>query len=100
MAKIHIPQHDLVEFLLFTLQPDQFDKATIEYSVENYRRQLQLATGVELDKSTWWSGFIACLKEYRLFRLGLYLMIHSVSPFSFTERVLTVSRQLLEQVTD
>ena len=100
LSKIHIPQHDLVEFLMFALQPGSFTRKDVEYWIDFYREQLETASGINLDCDMWRMGFIACVKEYSLFRFGLYIMIHAVSPFGFVERVFKVSSELLAMFAD
>lgn len=89
LATPHLPQYDAVEWLCFTLDADRWDRW--EEYMEYYRQQL-LANGwpggtSENAKEEFYEGVQACLVDFGLHRLGMYLMAHSVSPYPFLPRV-------------
>jgi len=95
LATIHLPQYDLAEFLIFTLQPDAFSKEEVLGIVHQYRTKLETAVDQTLDADQWADGFKYCLWDYTIFRMGLYLMVQSQRDYAFMDRIHKVNRQLL-----
>ncbi len=98
LTTIHVPQSDLAEFLIFMLQPGQFDTETVARWVEFHRQALERSSGVALDASAWREGFRCAVYDQALFRFQTYLMFHAARPFGFLERTYQTMRELLPMV--
>ncbi len=97
LATIHIPQHDLCEFLLFTLPNEDFINKQKHY-VDKYVDNLITYTQKEIDVSKFWKGFEACHQDIALNRLNLYMMAHTFKDYQFMPRVLTNSFTFLQSI--
>ena len=95
LATVHLPQHDLAELLIFTLQPD-FKKEDIEFYIEQHRIELQSLSGVEIDAKQWRRGFTLCLWDLVVCRIPMYIMVHTFRDYKFMPRMLMTFRQLLD----
>ena len=95
LARIHLPQYDAVEFLIFVLQPETFSYSEFLEYIEYYRVALSHAVGEPLSSADWLKGTALCVKDFSLFRLGLYLMAHAQRDYGFMQRITSVSTQLL-----
>lgn len=95
LATLHLPQIDLAEFLLFTLD-GPIDPADIDRYVELHRRTLSEATGQKIAPGSFREGYRHALHDLLLSRIGLYLMGHTVRRYSFMPRVLRTLRTLLQ----
>ncbi|WP_257293687.1 phosphotransferase [Endozoicomonas sp. YOMI1] len=95
LATVQLPQHDLAELLVFTLQPD-FDHRLVEQLIERHRLTLQAASGEVIDAEQWHLGFILSLWDLVINRLPQYLMAHTFRHYPFMERVVCTARNLLD----
>ena len=95
LATLHLPQIDLAEFLLFTLD-GPIDPADIDRYVELHRRTLSEATGKDIAPESFREGYRHALHDLLLSRIGLYLMGHTVRRYSFMPRVLRTLRTPLQ----
>ncbi len=94
LATVQVPQHDLAELLVFTLD----ETATLEqvdHYVEFHRQMLQQATGHDIDQDQWRRGFQLSLRDLLINRVPLYLMAHTFRHYKFMDRVQRSLRQLL-----
>jgi len=85
LATLHLPQHDLAEFLAFVLQPG-VAKRHVNHLVEVHRQALEQAAGVAIDRDEWRRGYRLALKDLAINRFGLYLMAHTFRHYGFMER--------------
>lgn len=95
LATINIPQHDLAELLLFTLQPD-FNPADVESYIEQHRIELEVLTKTKIDAKQWRRGFTLSLWDLVINRFLMYAMAHTYRHYNFMERVQSVLRNLLD----
>ncbi|MGE0172375.1 MAG: phosphotransferase [Oligoflexales bacterium] len=86
LATIHLPQHDLAEFLMFALD-DSASPGLINEYVELHRRCLELHTKKTIDASEWMEGFKLCLKDLYINRVSMYIMAHTFRHYGFMERI-------------
>lgn len=94
LATVQVPQHDLAELLVFTLD----ETATLEqvnHYVEFHRQALQRATGHDIDQDQWRRGYQLSLRDLLINRVPLYLMAHTFRHYKFMDRVQRSLRQLL-----
>ncbi len=96
-AEIHIPQHDLCEFLLFVLPTKNFLEKQEEY-VRIYFENLGIYTRQALDFQIFWKGFCACHQEIALNRLNFYTMRYTFKGYEYLPRVLENNFIFLEQM--
>ncbi|NNG00033.1 MAG: phosphotransferase, partial [Desulfobacteraceae bacterium] len=80
------PQHDLIEFLIFILDPSEQVDAVRHFS-EFYTKHLKTHTGDDFsnngfDRVLWLNAV-----HLALFRFNLYLLGHNILKFTFIERV-------------
>lgn len=87
MATIHVPQHDVAEFLSFTLPSTVTVEERHNY-VNYYREQLEIATGKTLDSGKFLKIFDFACFDLAINRLGLYTMAHTFKDYRFLPRVL------------
>lgn len=99
LATIHLPQHDLVELLGFTLQPD-FDPQLVEELIELHRIELQKHSNQDIDATQWRRGFTLSLWDLVVNRLPMYVMAHTFRHYGFMERVQATFRKLLDNETE
>lgn len=95
LSTIHLPQHDLAELLVFTLQPG-FNNADVEGYIEQHRIELEVLTQQNIDPTQWRRGFTLCLWDLVINRLPMYVMAHTFRHYGFMERVQATFRQLLD----
>ena len=93
LATLGLPQHDLAEFLIFTLQPDASPEEVAHY-VEYHRAQLEACTGSPIDPAQWQAGYRYSLMDLTVNRLALYLMAHTFRHYDFMERIVMTGRRL------
>lgn len=86
LAMFQNPQHDLVEFLLFSLAPDDPLDLFDHYS-RFYFRQLAQRVDPVPSRPEFQRGLALNAIELALVRFNLYLMGHNLLNFSFMERV-------------
>jgi hypothetical protein len=96
LATIHLPQHDIAEFLIFTQNADTpLDQ--IEKYVEVHRAALAEASGIAIDKEQWNRGFLLCLYDLLVNRISLYIMAHTYRHYEFMERVFKALSSVIEK---
>ena len=92
LASVHVPQHDLVEFLAFTVEPGQAHGKFPEHA-EFYRQQLagRVVDGTPVSRSLEPELFAEvldyCAFDLLVQRLALYAMTHAVKQYPFLHRV-------------
>jgi len=75
LATVDVPQHDLAEFLAFTLQPTTPLKTWLEL-MEFYQQHLQYYSGIEYPWQRFLSVFnLSCL-DLAMHRLLMYTLVH------------------------
>ncbi len=94
LATIGVPQHDLAEFLAFTLDKD-CDIAEVDHFLELHREVLQKKSGRIIDQALWRKGYQLSLYNLMVNRFGLYLMAHTFRHYAFMERTIETLRRLL-----
>jgi len=95
LATIHLPQHDIAELLVFTLQPD-FDAANVEQYIEQHRIELEVLAGEAIDAQQWRRGFTLCLWDLVINRIPMYAMAHTFRHYGFMDRIQATFRKLLD----
>jgi NADP-dependent 3-hydroxy-3-methylglutaryl-CoA reductase len=86
LATVHVPQHDLAEFLMFTSSKHtKIDE--VERWVELHRILLEKATGDSIDPRLWREGFALSLMDLMLHRVSLYIMAHTMHHYKFIQRI-------------
>jgi len=95
LATIQLPQHDLAELLVFTLQPD-FNVEDIEQYIEQHRIELEVLAGEPIDAQQWRRGFTLSLWDLVINRLPMYAMAHTFRHYGFMDRVQATFRNLLD----
>jgi len=75
----HLPQTDLVQFLLYSSRPDNIVERAGKY-IEMGRKTLSDCTGKNISKTDWETGFICCLKDYMINRIPLLALIFAIYP--------------------
>lgn len=94
LATLHLPQHDLAEFLCFVLPPDT-EFAVLDGYLEVHRRALEAASGRALDRERWRDGFFLCIRDLVVNRFAYYLMAHTFRHYGFMERTIKTMWRLL-----
>ncbi|MGB0591307.1 MAG: phosphotransferase [Myxococcota bacterium] len=94
LATLGIPQHDLAEFLVFTLQPDVTEEEVHHY-VELHRATLEAHVGRPIDREQWLEGYKYALLDLCVNRFALYMMAHTFRHYGFMERVVLTARRLV-----
>lgn len=94
LATINLPQHDLAELLVMTLQPD-VEIGTVDRYVEMHRKALEKHTGETIDPRLWREGYKYSLWDLGVNRISMYLMGHTFRHYEFMERVHATLRTLL-----
>jgi NADP-dependent 3-hydroxy-3-methylglutaryl-CoA reductase len=95
LATIHLPQHDLAELLVFTLQPD-FNPLDVEQYIEQHRIELEVLADTRIDAQQWRRGFTLSLWDLVINRVPMYAMAHTFRHYSFMDRVQATFRNLLD----
>ncbi len=93
LATLHLPQHDLVELLGFTLY-DPVDPSDVEHYIELHRQELERHSGQSLDPVRWRRGYTLALMDMMVTRMPLYMMAHTFRHYGFMERVYRSFRDL------
>jgi len=94
LATVHLPQHDLAEFLSFVLHPN-VSKNVVDHHVEVHRKALQKASRYAIDPEEWRRGYNLALYDLAVNRFMLYIMAHTFRHYPFMERVTRTLRHLL-----
>lgn len=95
LATLHLPQHDLVELLLFTMF-DPIQPEEVESYIEFHRQELERHVGKPIDAKEWRYGFRLALWDLLVNRLAMYFMGHTFRHYKFMERVYRTLRALLQ----
>jgi hydroxymethylglutaryl-CoA reductase (NADPH) len=95
LATINLPQHDLAELLVFTLQPD-FNVEDVEQYIEQHRIELEVLAGEPIDAQQWRRGFTLSLWDLVINRIPMYAMAHTFRHYGFMDRVQSTFRNLLD----
>lgn len=94
LATLHVPQHDLAELLMFTLQGD-FTVADVAHYVELHRTELERHTGQAIDRVQWERGYRLAVQDLVVSRIPLYAMAHTFRQYKFMDRVFQTCRELV-----
>lgn len=94
LATLHLPQHDLAELLLFTLQGD-FSAKDVAHYVELHRSELERHTGRSIDRQQWEHGYRLAMRDLAINRIPMYAMAHTFRQYKFMDRVFKTCRDLL-----
>ena len=97
MATIHVPQHDVVEFLAFVL-PGKCDVTTRTNLVRFYQEQLENFSGRTFDKNQFMNVFKATCCIYALHQLSLKTVTHSVTRLPYFQRAVESHMGYLEEL--
>lgn len=98
LATMHVPQHDVAEFLAFALPPGA---AAEEWQghLEHYREALERElAGRRLEPEPFRATFDLCCCELAINRFALYAMAHTLKEYSYLPRVLGAQFHYLEQL--
>jgi hydroxymethylglutaryl-CoA reductase (NADPH) len=95
LATINIPQHDLAELLVFTLQPD-FNPADVEAYIELHRIEFEVLINKPIDAAQWRRGFTLSLWDLVINRFPMYAMAHTFRHYGFMDRIQVTFRNLLD----
>jgi len=87
LATLHVPQHDVAEFLSYVL-PDEFDADLLWEHVEYARKALEKSTGATVDATAWRRGFQLSLRDLALDRFAQLTMAHMFKQYSFLEHAM------------
>lgn len=87
LATIGVPQHDLAEFLCFTL-PEGAEAGDVAAWLERHRTLLAAAAGAAVPATDWMLGFQLALQQLLVDRLSMYTLIHRFRPLSFLPQVI------------
>lgn len=86
LARIGLPQRDVVEFLCFVLPPAAPAGEMIR-CVEFARLALQRAARRDIEHAWWQAGLRTAVGEFGVTRLPMYFLAHRFRPQAFLERV-------------
>ncbi len=95
LATLHVPQHDLAEFLCFVLTPATEWEEFAHY-VEVHRRALAVASGQEIPVTTWQRGLELSLRDLLVSRFAGYCVANTFQQSDFMERVYRTLHRLLD----
>ena len=94
LATYHIPQHDLVEFLLFVVGPEiEYDK--VFAYMEAHRKALEKYAQTTIDQEQWRIGFNLGIFDLTVNRIALYLMAHTFRHYRFMQPVMRTLRHFI-----
>lgn len=96
-TEVNVPQHDLAEFLVFTLSERISDQEVLNY-IEKNRNLLMHLTQKNIDRSSWLLGFCYSLYDLHLNRIPFLLMFNKVFPSQFAARLYSNLKRLLKVV--
>lgn len=86
LATIHIPQHDLAEFLIFTQDPS-CTLAELTHYVDRHHECLMRATNDQVSILEFRRGFVYSLMDLMVNRVPMYIMAHTLHHYKFTQRI-------------
>jgi hypothetical protein len=98
LATVGLPQHDLAELLCFVL-PAEVDEHALFHYIDFHRTELEAASGLRIDDSSWKLGFGLSLYDLMINRLPAYAMIHHFNQQRFLERVVRTWKGLFDVVS-
>lgn len=78
-ARIHVPQFDVVQFLLYACKPNTIDERGPQYC-DYARLALQAASKKSIDKAEWDAGIRYALMDHMINRLPLLTLIFDQFP--------------------
>jgi len=87
LARCHVPQHDMVEFLAFALPADSRPEVREDWA-RWYREALIQVSGKAWPEADFLEVFRAAAQDFTFNRLGLYLMAHAFKDYGFRPGVL------------
>jgi hydroxymethylglutaryl-CoA reductase (NADPH) len=93
LATLGPPQRDLAEFLCFTLAPTVSAESAASL-VERHRSLLETATGQQISRPLWRSGFHSALADLLIDKLAFYAMLNRIRSQRFLPRVVTTWQRL------
>ena len=99
MSTVHVPQHDVVEFLAFVL-PAECDVSIRENFVHFYKEQLEIYSGKSFESKTFLDVFNATCCDYAMHQLCLKTVTHSVIKLPYFERAVHSHLGYLEDLND
>jgi len=76
LAALGSPQHDLVEFLCFSLNPATITKNELHRIIENQRIRLHVRGLSDTNPVAWQAGFAQALRHFMITRLPWYCLMH------------------------
>ena len=97
LATIHVPQHDVAEFLSFILPPDTDIEVWDKY-LDYYRECLEEASGETFESERFKEIFHYACYDMAVNRLALYTMAHTFKDYTFLPRVLNTIFNYLEKL--
>jgi NADP-dependent 3-hydroxy-3-methylglutaryl-CoA reductase len=97
LATIHLPQHDLAEFLIFVLDENTTREELLKYT-EYHRLALEKASGEKIDAAEWWDGFRCSMWDLLINRISMYAMAHTIRNYVFMNRIHNTIRKMLDIV--
>lgn len=93
IAKIHLPQRDLVELLVYTL-PEKFSKETLLTPIDHHRKTLEKKSNQKLSQYEWLLGYRYTLYDYMLQRVSLSIPLEKIEPKNISKIMRTVQQML------
>ena len=94
LATVHLPQHDLAEFLMFVLNKD-VTREQLRHYIEYHRKALEKASGETIDADQWWEGFRYSTLDLLINRVAMYAMAHTIRDYRFMNRLHDTIRSIL-----
>ncbi|NRA67152.1 MAG: phosphotransferase [Pseudobacteriovorax sp.] len=95
LATVDHPLRDVVEMLIFTLN-DDMDRNDIENLLMVHYETLEADADAKLNPVSYRKAYIACLHEYAVSRLPLYLMGHQAQEYEFLPSVVKNLKTLIQ----
>lgn len=84
VARLHLPQVDLIELLAFTL-PKDTDKTTFTHYVELHRTYLEHYSNTRIDITVWQQGLKFAIYDYLIRRYLVYVVTHVGLQYKFLD---------------
>ncbi|MBA3503095.1 MAG: aminoglycoside phosphotransferase family protein [Myxococcota bacterium] len=97
VATIDLPQHDLAQFLCWTLSPD-VTREQVASLVGLHRTELEAATGRAIDAGAWTEGFRFALRDVLIRKVPFLLLSRLYRNTSAAKRVVSTLQRLVELV--
>lgn len=96
LAMIHLPQHDVVELLAFSLNPEEINADLMKTYSLYHKKIIENSTSLSINDNHWLYEFKVCIYDFVLNRLMMYVMAHTFREYDFLERTFETSMKLLE----